>query len=235
MTPSPPQNNNMRPFSASTRSVTLPRYVRPLRSSLGTQGIQRLVQADALSLPNDAQLIEVLESYFDYVNPSMPLFDRAKVLGIVKSVPNSPVDLTEDSRVSLLALQALLFAGCAVCFPTNCRSRLLYTPNSPVLSLPPCHVSVQWDSTVEMMHDEPFICALNASMIWKSNQTAYHLPSPSCCSRSGSNPMIREPHGIGCARLCPNYAFLISAEPSSKTRRHNPPTSGCGSESGGLV
>ena len=84
----------------------LPSYIKPLPVRFEEDDISYLRSKGALSIPQPALLLGLLQSYADYTHPYMPTLDLAQLIRSVNQVDGF-------QRVSLLLFQAVMFAGVA--------------------------------------------------------------------------------------------------------------------------
>ncbi|KIW91695.1 uncharacterized protein Z519_07663 [Cladophialophora bantiana CBS 173.52] len=85
--------------------IDLPSYIKPQPPSLGADDIEYLQKKGAFVLPDPALRDECLRCYILYVHPLYPTVDYTQVWSIVHKTPAG------RGRLSLLLLQALIFAG----------------------------------------------------------------------------------------------------------------------------
>lgn len=95
-------SNSHGPFA----STSLPSYVRPPRQDFRPDDLQFLAQRGALSVPDDVLRDQLIRSFILYVYPHQPVIDLQDFLQCVDGSDSS-------SQVSLLLLQAVMFAGTA--------------------------------------------------------------------------------------------------------------------------
>lgn len=91
----------------------LPAFVKPTPARIPLEDLEYLTKRGALTLPSEPLRSELLNSHFNFVHPFMPLLNRKDFLSIVTSEDGS------KGKVSLLLLQAVMFTGSAVCFPSK--------------------------------------------------------------------------------------------------------------------
>lgn len=89
----------------------LPSFVRPIPDNLDPVTLEYLLKTNTFVLPSKNVLAALIESYFDYVNPLLPLFDRVELMRQLELGPECHPTKHEDQKLSLLVIQALLFAG----------------------------------------------------------------------------------------------------------------------------
>lgn len=109
---------------AQSFSNNLPDFIHPLLTDIDPLNLEILRRRGALDVPEKVLRQVLVEAYFDFVNPFMPLFDKSTWLtrmGESPTVSNhqketSPLPITNDcnEKISLLLFQAVLFAGSAV-------------------------------------------------------------------------------------------------------------------------
>lgn len=92
----------------------LPQFIRPITNLLDPVDLDYLAKKGAFCLPEERFRQQLLDSYFDFVNTFMPLFDKANIQDKFNGVFQADGDTEDDSRISLLLVQAILFAGSAV-------------------------------------------------------------------------------------------------------------------------
>jgi hypothetical protein len=85
----------------------LPDYLKPLPHRINAVDIDYLYTIGALSLPEIPIRNALLQSYVEYVHPYMPLLELHRFLHIIDEGTGTP------GRISLLLLQAVMFAGTA--------------------------------------------------------------------------------------------------------------------------
>lgn len=88
------------------RAFTLPGYIKPLPARISLDDENFLAKKGALSIPDKELRDQLLRSYLEYVHPFMPLLDLNGFLEAIECDGST-------SRVSLLLLQAVMFAGSA--------------------------------------------------------------------------------------------------------------------------
>jgi hypothetical protein len=94
--------------------ANLPKFIRPFPMTVDPVDLEYLKKKGAFCLPEESFQKELLESYFNFVNPFMPLFDKVHIMSKFHRLDYSRNDKEDDPRISLLLLQALLFAGVEV-------------------------------------------------------------------------------------------------------------------------
>lgn len=85
----------------------LPRYLKPLPQQIIPADIDYLFAKGALSLPDIPVRNALFQGYLEFVHPYMPVIEVHKVMGIIEEGTGA------SGRISLLLLQAILFAGTA--------------------------------------------------------------------------------------------------------------------------
>lgn len=85
----------------------LPGFVKPLPKSIEADDLSYLQSKGALTLPSDDFQDALIWSFFEYVYPFMPVLDLDQFLQSVYHRDGSA------GQISLLLLQAVLFAGTA--------------------------------------------------------------------------------------------------------------------------
>lgn len=93
----------------------MPAYVQPLSYSRANLDLEGLETVKALHVPKRHLRDQLVESYFEYANITMPLFDRVEIWKKFGDGPGSPSCDVGEKGISLLLLQAILFVGSAVC------------------------------------------------------------------------------------------------------------------------
>ncbi|KAE8311121.1 hypothetical protein RU639_012657 [Aspergillus parasiticus] len=86
--------------------VELPAYVRAVHTSFKSDETGFLASRGALTIPEGGVRDELIAAFVLYVHPYMPVLDLQEFFDSIHQTHNS-------SPVSLLLLQAILFAGCA--------------------------------------------------------------------------------------------------------------------------
>lgn len=87
-------------------SLPLPRYVTPLPQRLLAEDIEYLDKKGAFTVPETSLRNELLRSYVQFVHPFCPVIDLKDFL--------TPIEQNDGTnQISLLLLQAVLFAGTA--------------------------------------------------------------------------------------------------------------------------
>ncbi|KAJ3545115.1 hypothetical protein NM208_g2675 [Fusarium decemcellulare] len=104
--PSFPQCRGSKLFELPS-CMTLPGYVKPLTTRIAVDDLAFLQSKGALTLPSQECRDELLWCFFEYVYPLMPILDIDEFLRIIEN-PDG-----KSGRISLLLLQAVLFAGSA--------------------------------------------------------------------------------------------------------------------------
>jgi hypothetical protein len=87
-------------------------FIRPLRSNLDPIELEYLRMKGAFWIPEKSALEELLQVYFDVVYPFSPILNRDDIMKVVKD--QTHVCEGEDTRISLLLMQALLFVSSSV-------------------------------------------------------------------------------------------------------------------------
>jgi Fungal Zn(2)-Cys(6) binuclear cluster domain len=102
-----PTSGTLLPAPHFASRTVLPPYVRRLPPALVTDDIEYLQKKGCLDIPTDNIRNALLSSYIQYVHPYMPILDLEHFL--------CPVEASDGSmgKISLLLLQAVLFAGAA--------------------------------------------------------------------------------------------------------------------------
>lgn len=85
--------------------VQLPDYITPLAKDLDQDIFHLLRQRGALTLPNAVLIDELLRGFVCYVYPMLPILDLGEFL--------QAIEATNSNTISLVLLQAVLFAGIA--------------------------------------------------------------------------------------------------------------------------
>jgi len=85
----------------------LPKYLKPLPPHLGFDEHAYLCAKGALTIPNEDVVDQIIHSYVQWHHPIMPVID---VESLQKSVVS---DGTTGGKISILLLQAILYAGSA--------------------------------------------------------------------------------------------------------------------------
>lgn len=85
----------------------LPKYLKPLPAHLNFDDQAYLSAKGALTVPNEDVVDQIIHSYVQWHHPIMPIID---VEALQKSVVS---DGSKGGKISLLILQAILYAGAA--------------------------------------------------------------------------------------------------------------------------
>ncbi|CAG8974864.1 hypothetical protein HYALB_00000479 [Hymenoscyphus albidus] len=85
----------------------LPGYLKPLPARMTSVDIDYLFAKGALSIPDMRIRNALLQSYFQYVHPYMPLLDMTETLQIIDDETGA------NGKISLLLFQGMMFAGTA--------------------------------------------------------------------------------------------------------------------------
>lgn len=86
-------------------SVHLESFIKPLQPEMPLHDIASLMSRGALTLPSVDLQSALLQAYFEYTHPYMPILDIASFTKIVGARDG------RHGRISLLLYQAVLFAG----------------------------------------------------------------------------------------------------------------------------
>jgi hypothetical protein len=87
--------------------TSLPPYVRPLPPTIMAEDLGYLHKKGSLFIPVSRVRNAILRSYVEFVHPYMPILDLEGFLGAIADAGGS------GRRISLLLIQAVLFAGSA--------------------------------------------------------------------------------------------------------------------------
>lgn len=105
--------------------ASLPAFLRPFSRNPHHNEVQFLEQRGAFSIPEPKILSELIDVYFDLVNPFLPLFDYSEILALVRQPGEDDPTFNATRNISLLVLQAIIFGASAVSFSfTATASRL---------------------------------------------------------------------------------------------------------------
>ena len=105
------------PISQSpTVPLAIPKYVNPIPTRLGPDEIFYLNKKGALYVPSGNVLAEMLRCFVEFVHHSNPVIELHDFLAVIQS------DGDGTDRVSLLVLQAVLYAGSAFVDMQHLRS-----------------------------------------------------------------------------------------------------------------
>lgn len=85
----------------------LPGYLRPLSQCMTSTDIDYLFTKGALSLPDIPIRNALFRSYLEFVHPYLPLIEVHELIEIIEEGTG------ESGRISLLLVQAIMFAGTA--------------------------------------------------------------------------------------------------------------------------
>ena len=100
---------------AQSRHAQLPAFIKPIRSSVCKLDLEYLNQKGAFWLPPEGLRQELIENYFDFVYPFMPLLDKDEFLDSYHGrVTPQQLEGGGENRISLLLFQAIMFAGTGV-------------------------------------------------------------------------------------------------------------------------
>jgi hypothetical protein len=88
-------------------SSSLPGFIKPLPSRIGTDDVEYLEKKGALTIPPIALRNALLQSYVEYVHGYMPLLDLNDFLSAIHRSDG------HTGHISLLLFQAVMFAGAA--------------------------------------------------------------------------------------------------------------------------
>lgn len=100
--------------SPQALSVSLPAFLRPLTRPLQHVEMQLLEQRGAFLIPEPKILSELVDVYFDFVNPFLPLFDECEMPSLVTLKNDGELSSNASGHISLLVLQAMIFSASAV-------------------------------------------------------------------------------------------------------------------------
>ncbi|KAJ4252791.1 hypothetical protein NW762_010697 [Fusarium torreyae] len=87
--------------------LSLPKNIKPLTTRVAVDDLAFLHSRGALKLPPEESRDELLWCFFEYVHPLMPILDVETFLNTIQNPDGSA------GQISLLLLQAVLFAGTA--------------------------------------------------------------------------------------------------------------------------
>ena len=100
---------------AQSRHAQLPAFIKPIRSNISKLDREFLIQKGVFWLPPEALRRELIENYFDFVYPFMPLLDKETFLDSCDGrVDPRQQEGGGENRISLLLFQAVMFAGSGV-------------------------------------------------------------------------------------------------------------------------
>ncbi|KAF3920440.1 hypothetical protein ABW20_dc0104877 [Dactylellina cionopaga] len=92
----------------------LPTFIKPTPTRIAPDDVDYLVRKGATSIPLEPFRQELVDCYFDYVHPFMPLIEEAEWRKTTsRSWEGFDPARHKDDRISLLLYQAVLFAGSA--------------------------------------------------------------------------------------------------------------------------
>lgn len=96
-------------------SIRLPPYISPVPQIEDPLILQFCQAKGVFDIPEDELVLALLESYFDFINPFLPLFDRVAITKIVNPIAASTPDAENgETTLNFLIFRALLFAGSGV-------------------------------------------------------------------------------------------------------------------------
>lgn len=102
----------------------LPDYVQPLPDHVGIHDLGKLNELGALQIPRSELRDDLIHSFLDYANITMPIFDSSEVLGYFKAhTDTNTANLEDNQKISHVLLQAMLFVGSAVSHHSNSTSQ----------------------------------------------------------------------------------------------------------------
>ena len=96
--------------SCEVRASELPTFVKALPSDLDEENVCFLRRKGALEIPDLPLRSALVRGYIENLHPWMPFLDLDLVFGSLQASPGS-----DTPRISVLLLQALMFAGSASC------------------------------------------------------------------------------------------------------------------------
>lgn len=97
-----PSEQDINPLLADPQA--LPAYIKPMPESLSASAITYLRQEQAFNLPSEEIRDILLECYFEFYHPSVPLIDPNEFAECIRG---------NDGSLSLLLFQSILFVGSA--------------------------------------------------------------------------------------------------------------------------
>lgn len=98
--------NTLDHHGSAAEKALLPTFITPLPTHMPSEDLGFLAQKGAFAIPKPELRAEILRSYIFSVHPFMPIVD-------VSAAAHAILDEREDSRISLLLFQAVMFAGLA--------------------------------------------------------------------------------------------------------------------------
>lgn len=91
----------------ATSHITLPDFLEPVPTSLPPEDLEYLHKKGCFDIPAPKFRDAIFQSYAEFFHPGMPLLDLGRFLQVVTS------QAPQNSRISLLLFQAVMFAGSA--------------------------------------------------------------------------------------------------------------------------
>ncbi|EPS40651.1 hypothetical protein H072_5429 [Dactylellina haptotyla CBS 200.50] len=115
--PSTTTSSTSRPIRIPSYEILtkdLPSYIKPTPTRIAPDDVDYLVRKGATSIPLEPFRQELVDCYFSYVHPFMPLIEEADWRKTTtRSWEGFNPTRHKDDRISLLLFQAVLFAGSA--------------------------------------------------------------------------------------------------------------------------
>ncbi|KAK6541864.1 hypothetical protein TWF694_007642 [Orbilia ellipsospora] len=115
--PSTTTSSTSRPIRVPSYEILtkdLPSYIKPTPTRMPPDDVDYLVKKGATSIPLETFRQELVDCYFSYVHPFMPLIEEADWRRTTsRSWEGFDPARHKDDRISLLLFQAVLFAGSA--------------------------------------------------------------------------------------------------------------------------
>ncbi|KAJ9618367.1 hypothetical protein H2204_013041 [Knufia peltigerae] len=92
-------------------TIDLPSFIRPIPPLADAATIEFCKKKTAFDIPDGRIVKALLQSYFDFVNPFLPLFNKEEVYRMLEHGSGTSQEAQPTPQLSLLVFQALLFAG----------------------------------------------------------------------------------------------------------------------------
>ncbi|KAF3931563.1 hypothetical protein ABW19_dt0208493 [Dactylella cylindrospora] len=115
--PSATSSSASRPIRVPTYEILtkdLPSFIKPTPTRIAHDDVDYLVRKGATSIPLEPFRQELIDCYFEYVHPFMPLIEESEwKKTTARNWEGFDPSRHKDDRISLLLYQAVLFAGSA--------------------------------------------------------------------------------------------------------------------------
>lgn len=101
-------------LTTSTNNTGFPAFVKPNYDHMTEQDLEYLTNKGAFWIPDGEVLTNLIDSYLECVQSSMPLLDKQCLLDVLDGRTTIARGHTQKGQIGMLLFQAILFAGSAV-------------------------------------------------------------------------------------------------------------------------